>query len=123
MEKKVCEICKIEFIPKRPHQRFCCKKCSDIFWKPKKPKVTKKCANPKCQKEFEGNIKDKYCCVDCRIAVSNAKMRAYMRQPEDKYKCFWCGKVVWSRVASPFCNSNHKKLWLKREEEKTKNGK
>lgn len=28
----ICERCKDPFEPKRPWQRFCCRKCHDLWW-------------------------------------------------------------------------------------------
>ena len=51
----ICEHCKKPFQPKRPWQRFCCKKCHDAWW----AKVRKEAIEQFLEKEGQRVIEDK----------------------------------------------------------------
>ncbi|GAA0069256.1 hypothetical protein UT300003_07790 [Clostridium sardiniense] len=83
---KKCEVCNVEFIPKRESAKYCSKKCMGIS-KQLKPKKCLNCGNKfKPYKSFL-----KFCSVKCSGEYHSGELNGRYSE-KIKYKCVICGK-------------------------------
>ena len=94
MEKRICEYCKCEFIPRKSNQKFCSKICCSKGNRLKKKVIipVRKCLV--CGKEFQPAVyNQKYCSQKC---ARSGYIDIDTVEKEVEYpprKCAVCGKI------------------------------
>ncbi len=115
-----CALCKREFHPQKPNQKYCDSICAYKAQRsryPKKPwdKSQRKCAY--CGKEFyPKNLKQKYCSNTCSLKSVKAN---YIKKPWDKSpkKCLICGiEFVPQRPNAKYCSRTCAKEGAQRQQ-------
>ena len=96
VSRKTCPVCRKEFIPTSPNQKYCCRECTLQIHQPKVGKVKKNCLV--CKKEFiKTSNRQLYCSYEClsksdRFISVRKKYRENHRVPISNKNCLLCNK-------------------------------
>lgn len=74
-----CEYCEKEFTPHAPHQRFCCRKCTNKAEREREHKVYDRIC-PVCCTSFQTRKEHKrFCCPDCADEYKDIRADVLLR--------------------------------------------
>lgn len=115
--KKICDVCLNEFETKKNAQKTCSQECKE---KKIEKKYIKKISNKdlkctNCEKDFVGNLNNKFCSKECRGEYRSKNLKSVT------VNCYECGKQIKSKVkkkvnlCSEECKKKHAKKRIGKE--------